>query len=141
MHNHIQKIFLLLDVFSSQTSSSFSPSLSDGITTPHSLTQDNENQTATDNGSANKVENHQSTGNGNIKSIANEGRVLSNRSSKMKIGSDGSYHCQFCDKTFPRLGYLKKHEQVCVHSILLFAYKFNVYINLKHISDHSKKIF
>lgn len=25
---------------------------------------------------------------------------------------EGSYHCQFCDKSFPRLGYLKKHEQV-----------------------------
>ncbi|XP_036330098.1 zinc finger protein 423 homolog [Rhagoletis pomonella] len=24
---------------------------------------------------------------------------------------DGSYQCQFCDKSFPRLGYLKKHEQ------------------------------
>lgn len=28
------------------------------------------------------------------------------------IAADGSYHCQFCEKTFPRLGYLKKHEQV-----------------------------
>uniref|UniRef100_A0A1I8Q3D1 C2H2-type domain-containing protein n=2 Tax=Stomoxys calcitrans TaxID=35570 RepID=A0A1I8Q3D1_STOCA len=26
-------------------------------------------------------------------------------------GADGSYQCQFCDKSFPRLGYLKKHEQ------------------------------
>lgn len=26
--------------------------------------------------------------------------------------ADGSYQCQFCDKSFPRLGYLKKHEQV-----------------------------
>jgi Zinc finger, C2H2 type len=25
---------------------------------------------------------------------------------------DGSYQCPFCDKSFPRLGYLKKHEQV-----------------------------
>ncbi|XP_067629226.1 zinc finger protein 423 homolog isoform X2 [Eurosta solidaginis] len=25
--------------------------------------------------------------------------------------ADGSYQCQFCDKSFPRLGYLKKHEQ------------------------------
>ncbi|XP_018793118.1 PREDICTED: zinc finger protein 423 homolog [Bactrocera latifrons] len=24
---------------------------------------------------------------------------------------DGSYQCQFCEKSFPRLGYLKKHEQ------------------------------
>ena len=28
------------------------------------------------------------------------------------VGTDGSYSCQFCSKTFPRLGYLKKHEQV-----------------------------
>lgn len=34
--------------------------------------------------------------------------------SKTKIGKDGlaNYQCQFCDKSFPRLGYLKKHEQV-----------------------------
>ena len=32
---------------------------------------------------------------------------------KTKIGKDGCYQCQFCDKSFPRLGYLKKHEQVC----------------------------
>lgn len=25
---------------------------------------------------------------------------------------EGTYQCQFCDKSFPRLGYLKKHEQV-----------------------------
>lgn len=33
---------------------------------------------------------------------------------KTKIGKDntGCYQCQFCDKSFPRLGYLKKHEQV-----------------------------
>lgn len=29
--------------------------------------------------------------------------------------SDGSYQCQFCDKSFPRLGYLKKHEQVSMY--------------------------
>lgn len=28
---------------------------------------------------------------------------------------DGSYQCQFCEKSFPRLGYLKKHEQVSLH--------------------------
>lgn len=27
-------------------------------------------------------------------------------------GGISSYKCQFCDKSFPRLGYLKKHEQV-----------------------------
>ncbi|XP_037955693.1 zinc finger protein 423 homolog [Teleopsis dalmanni] len=29
----------------------------------------------------------------------------------IKNSADGSYQCQFCDKSFPRLGYLKKHEQ------------------------------
>lgn len=29
-----------------------------------------------------------------------------------KTSSSCSYQCQFCDKSFPRLGYLKKHEQV-----------------------------
>jgi hypothetical protein len=32
------------------------------------------------------------------------------KSSKFKGAS--SYKCQFCEKSFPRLGYLKKHEQV-----------------------------
>lgn len=32
------------------------------------------------------------------------------KSGKFKGAS--SYKCQFCDKSFPRLGYLKKHEQV-----------------------------
>jgi hypothetical protein len=35
---------------------------------------------------------------------------------------DGSYQCPFCDKSFPRLGYLKKHEQV---SFFLFKTKNN----------------
>ncbi|XP_055905299.1 zinc finger protein 423 homolog isoform X2 [Eupeodes corollae] len=30
---------------------------------------------------------------------------------KSATDRDGSYQCQFCDKSFPRLGYLKKHEQ------------------------------
>lgn len=34
--------------------------------------------------------------------------------------SDGSYQCQFCDKSFPRLGYLKKHEQVGFQSLSNF---------------------
>lgn len=33
---------------------------------------------------------------------------------------EGSYHCQFCDKSFPRLGYLKKHEQVSNELIFFF---------------------
>lgn len=34
------------------------------------------------------------------------------KSGNNAAGADGSYQCQFCDKSFPRLGYLKKHEQV-----------------------------
>lgn len=32
----------------------------------------------------------------------------------IKSRGDGSYQCQFCDKSFPRLGYLKHHVQVSV---------------------------
>lgn len=35
----------------------------------------------------------------------------------------GSYHCQFCDKSFPRLGYLKKHEQVSNELFTCPAYR------------------
>lgn len=34
------------------------------------------------------------------------------KSGNNAVSADGSYQCQFCDKSFPRLGYLKKHEQV-----------------------------
>lgn len=34
------------------------------------------------------------------------------KSGSNAASADGSYQCQFCDKSFPRLGYLKKHEQV-----------------------------
>lgn len=30
----------------------------------------------------------------------------------IKSRGDGSYQCQFCEKSFPRLGYLKHHVQV-----------------------------
>lgn len=32
------------------------------------------------------------------------------------------YQCQFCDKAFPRLSYLKKHEQVCTWRHTYFCY-------------------
>lgn len=38
-------------------------------------------------------------------------KTAKNGSSNTAANS-GTYNCQFCDKTFPRLGYLKKHEQV-----------------------------
>lgn len=38
-----------------------------------------------------------------------DGHIKKERKEKFK---SCSYKCQFCDKSFPRLGYLKKHEQV-----------------------------
>ena len=32
------------------------------------------------------------------------------------------YQCQFCDKAFPRLSYLKRHEQVSLTSYFFFFY-------------------
>lgn len=54
------------------------------------------------------------------------------KSGKFKGAS--SYKCQFCDKSFPRLGYLKKHEQVselnspyhhltCWHERITYSYR------------------
>lgn len=40
-----------------------------------------------------------------------EGSLKKDRKDKSKFKSS-SYKCQFCEKSFPRLGYLKKHEQV-----------------------------
>lgn len=40
-----------------------------------------------------------------------EGLMKKDRKDKSKFKSS-SYKCQFCEKSFPRLGYLKKHEQV-----------------------------
>ena len=46
------------------------------------------------------------------------------------VNADGTnatapYPCQFCDRTFPRLSYLKKHEQVSMTIILsLFSFFF-----------------
>lgn len=47
-------------------------------------------------------------------------------------GAASSYKCQFCDKSFPRLGYLKKHEQVSELNspphVVLTAIKFSFII-------------
>jgi hypothetical protein len=40
-----------------------------------------------------------------------DGLIKKERKDKSKFKSC-SYKCQFCEKSFPRLGYLKKHEQV-----------------------------
>lgn len=44
--------------------------------------------------------------------------VKKEKKDKSKFKSN-SYKCQFCEKSFPRLGYLKKHEQV---SLKIFAH-------------------
>ncbi|XP_055535740.1 zinc finger protein 423 homolog isoform X2 [Wyeomyia smithii] len=106
------------EFYSSHTSSSFSPSISDGMTTPNSTTNDADaaglllangdsgapesGPTASDKYRAekrNRVDN-------NNKIIKNN-----NHTNSHSKNNDGTYRCQFCDKTFPRLGYLKKHEQ------------------------------
>lgn len=40
-----------------------------------------------------------------------DGQFKKERKEKTKF-KNSSYKCQFCEKSFPRLGYLKKHEQV-----------------------------
>lgn len=48
-----------------------------------------------------------------------DGSAKKDRKDKSKFKSS-SYKCQFCDKSFPRLGYLKKHEQVSAEIMILF---------------------
>lgn len=50
-----------------------------------------------------------SSASGKASKINGKSKLVSNANSN---NGEGSYHCQFCDKSFPRLGYLKKHEQV-----------------------------
>lgn len=38
--------------------------------------------------------------------------IKKEKKDKTKFKGASSYKCQFCEKSFPRLGYLKKHEQV-----------------------------
>lgn len=52
--------------------------------------------------------------------------IKKEKKEKSKFKGASSYKCQFCEKSFPRLGYLKKHEQV--------SYSFNKLLNsLKYI--------
>lgn len=66
----------------------------------------------------NKPKISQSINNNNNSNISNNlhninnGSKLSSSQNNPHHTADGSYQCQFCDKSFPRLGYLKKHEQV-----------------------------
>jgi protein-disulfide isomerase len=38
--------------------------------------------------------------------------IKKEKKDKSKVKGTSNYNCQFCEKSFPRLGYLKKHEQV-----------------------------
>lgn len=44
--------------------------------------------------------------------IDDEGIKREKKDKSAKFKGTSSYKCQFCEKSFPRLGYLKKHEQV-----------------------------
>ncbi|XP_049289716.1 zinc finger protein 423 homolog isoform X2 [Anopheles funestus] len=139
------------ELYSSHTSSSFSPSISDGMTTPNSITNDTNDGSLLPLGSTDEKPFRQGSGNHHIHprhhhahhrrtgtagghpSSAKEGgksslkhhHQLNNNNSSShnhnnnnnnnhgsnSKGLNSTYHCQFCEKTFPRLGYLKKHEQ------------------------------
>lgn len=121
---------LFADIYSSHTSSSFSPSPSDGgAATPNSLILDRENNRLNDNASS--VSTITTEDNANGRSVLKKARIepsgkggVSGTAHAKSTGGDngkngvhhangeGTYHCQFCEKSFPRLGYLKKHEQV-----------------------------
>lgn len=96
---------LFSDIFSSHTSSSFSPSLSDDIGTPNSIVNETDLNIKAETDLNQEKNNKEKCENGkNVEKTKQDG----------SRNGEGSYHCQFCDKTFPRLGYLKKHEQVSV---------------------------
>lgn len=92
---HYFLLFIIAELYSSHTSSSFPAS--EGFATPNSYTNDLDMKEKT-------MENDEKSD--KISSKMDK----SNKGSKN--GKDGCYQCQFCDKKFPRLGYLKKHEQV-----------------------------
>lgn len=116
------------DIYLSQTSSSFSPSLSEGATTPNSIIHDTENNRLNGDNvdeDANerpikKLKVEEKKGEKYVTTVGKEQNTTNG-------GAEGTYHCQFCDKSFPRLGYLKKHEQVRFACFVVYAW-FIIYI-------------
>ncbi|XP_035790632.1 zinc finger protein 423 homolog isoform X2 [Anopheles albimanus] len=151
------------ELYSPHTSSSFSPSMSDGMATPNSLTNETQDgiggalldsvgekasafrpgstphshhhhhhhlhhhgrhlhyrrSVAGKEGKASRAHHHHHNNNNSSSHNHNNqhgtgaggGGGGNNHTNSNSKNADGTYHCQFCDKTFPRLGYLKKHEQ------------------------------
>lgn len=159
------------DLYSTHTSSGYSPSMSEGTATPNSLIHhhlhpslhhhislQNSSSASINKESDNnngeslvvdgvKMENHHnnhhhhhhhhqqqqhqqqvSHNEGKMKS-ASENNTTVDGIKNSTSTSDGSYQCQFCDKSFPRLGYLKKHEQVCRLYYYFFLFLLLVSIN------------
>lgn len=116
--------------YSTHTSCSFSPSIADsdngGIATPNSSVNDaagdtkhptETNKSGDDNNSEQQVtiKNNNETRHHHHNHHHHHhknGCSKTGKSSSNIPNHTGTYNCQFCDKTFPRLGYLKKHEQV-----------------------------
>lgn len=84
------------------------------MATPNSIT----NETIIDNNHMTNSNNNLNNNNDKISSKNNKHNSVKSKEKNIK-NLDGSYHCQFCDKTFPRLGYLKKHEQVSTFQLYM----------------------
>lgn len=103
----------------------------------HHISLQNPNPKETDNNNGEsllvdgvKMENHNNSNHNNEggKKIAPENNATVDGIKNSTSTSDGSYQCQFCDKSFPRLGYLKKHEQVGIFLLITFLKRFTNWI-------------
>lgn len=132
---------IISESYSTHTSCSFSPSIADsdngGVATPNSSVNeapgDTKHPTETNkSGDDNGTEQHANKNNSDTRHHHHHphthhhhhhknGCSKTSKSSSTVANHTGTYNCQFCDKTFPRLGYLKKHEQVNV--IFMLNYK------------------